>query len=186
MEEEKKDWVKKFSKDELIEDIQREFATDAKNNIGCAGVFLLLIVFNVISAFKTSDWLSALWSAPAILLILFAFDIWWKKKLSKCEDAHLLVDTYDKYTKANKILGSIVAFALVLYICYDIYSDFGKVSIGMDFHELIQIINRRQEISVTVCHISHVIAVCRHLISDTVNSSCILRQVAFLIIHRLS
>ena len=129
MEEEKKDWVKKFSKDELIEDIQREFATDAKNNIGCAGVFLLLIVFNVISAFKTSDWLSALWSAPAILLILFAFDIWWKKKLSKCEDAHLLVDTYDKYKKYNKILSYIAMFALVLYISYDIYSDFGKVSL---------------------------------------------------------
>ena len=131
MEEEKNDWVEKFSKDELIEDIQREFATDAKNNIGCGGVFLLLIVYNVISAFSTGDWVSVLWSLPAILLLLFVFEIWWKKKLSKCEDAHQLVDTYDKYKKANKILGFIAAFALVIYICYDIYFDFGKVSISV-------------------------------------------------------
>ena len=50
MEEEKKDWVEKFSKDELIEDIQREFATDAKNNTGCGG-FLLLRFFSFLSLF---------------------------------------------------------------------------------------------------------------------------------------
>ncbi len=49
MEEEKKDWVEKFSKDELIEDIQREFASDAQNDIGCGGFLLLLLVYNVLS-----------------------------------------------------------------------------------------------------------------------------------------
>ena len=129
MEEEKKDWVEKFSKDELIEDIQREFGTDAKNNIGCGGVLLLLLVLNIISAFVTGDWLSELWSLPAVLLPLFIYEIWWKKKLSKCEDPQRLVDMYDKYKKYNKILSYIAMFALVLYISYDIYSDFGKVSL---------------------------------------------------------
>ena len=129
MEKEKKDWVEKFSKDELIEDIQREFGTDAKNNIGCGGVLLLLLVLNIISAFVTGDWLSELWSLPAVLLPLFIYEIWWKKKLSKCEDPQRLVDMYDKYKKYNKILSYIAMFALVLYISYDIYSDFGKVSL---------------------------------------------------------
>lgn len=128
MEEEKKDWVEKFSKDELIEDIQREFATDANNNIGCGGFLLLLLVYNLFSAFDTGDWLSQLWSLPAILLLLLIFDIWWKKKMSKCEDAHQLVDMYAKYNKANKILAYIAAIALVLYMCYEFYSDFGEAS----------------------------------------------------------
>lgn len=127
-EDEKKDWVEKFSKDELIEDIQREFATDARNNIGCSGLILLLLVYYLYSAYGTADWSSALWSLPTFLFILFAFDIWWKKKMSKCEDAHQLVDMYDKYNKANKTLSYVAAFALVLYICYDLYSDLGKVS----------------------------------------------------------
>lgn len=128
MEEEKKDWVEKFSKDELIEDIQREFATDAKNNTGCGGFLLLLLVYNLVNGFITGDWLSHEWYAPGILLLLFVFDIWWKKKMSKCEDAHQLVDMYQKYNKANKILGYLAALALVLYMSYDIYSDFGEVS----------------------------------------------------------
>jgi hypothetical protein len=128
MEEQEKNWVEKFSKDELIEDIQREFATDARNNIGCGGFLLILLVYNLIGAFETDDWVSQLWSLPAYFLLLFIYDIWWKKKMSKCEDAHKLVDMYQKYNKTNKILSYIVASALVLYFCYDIYSDFGEVS----------------------------------------------------------
>ena len=128
MEEQDKNWVEKFSKDELIEDIQREFATDARNNIGCGSFLLLLLVYNLVGAYETGDWLPELWSVPAYLLLLFIYEIWWKKKMSKCEDAHKLVDMYQKYNKANKILGYILASGLVLYLCYDIYSDFGKVS----------------------------------------------------------
>ena len=128
MEEEKKDWVEKFSKDELIEDIQREFATDAKNNTGCGGFLLLLLVYNLVNGFITGDWLSLLWSFPVLLLPLFVFEIWWKKRMSKCEDAHQLVDMYAKYNKTNRILCYILAFAYVLYWCYDIYSDIGEAS----------------------------------------------------------
>ncbi len=130
MEEQEKNWVEKFSKDELIEDIQREFATDARNNIGCGGFLLILLVFNLVGAFETGDWLSQLWSLPALLLLLFIYEIWWKKKMSKCEDAHQLVDMYAKYNKTNKILGCIAAIALVLYWCYDFYSNFGKESMA--------------------------------------------------------
>lgn len=128
MEEQEKNWVEKFSKDELIEDIQREFATDARNNIGCGGFFLVILVYNLVGVFETGDWLSQQWTVPAYILLLFIYEIWWKKKMSKCEDAHKLVDMYQKYNKTNKILGYIVASALVLYFCYDIYSDFGEVS----------------------------------------------------------
>jgi TRAP-type uncharacterized transport system fused permease subunit len=128
MEEQEKNWVEKFSKDELIEDIQHEFATDARNNIGCGGFLLILLVFNLFSAFKTGNWSTQAWPALAWLLLLFIYEIWWKKKMSKCEDAHQLVDMYDKYNKANKTLSYVAAFALVLYICYDLYSDLGKVS----------------------------------------------------------
>lgn len=128
MEEEKKDWVEKFSKDELIEDIQREFATDARNNIGCGGFFLVILVYNLVGVFETGDWLSQQWTVPAYILLLFIYEIWWKKRMSKCEDAHQLVDMYQKYNKTNKILGYLAALALVLYMSYDIYSDFGEVS----------------------------------------------------------
>ena len=128
MGEQENNWVEKFNKDELIEDIQREFATDAKNNIGCGGFFLVILVYNLVGVFETGDWLSQQWTVPAYILLLFIYEIWWKKKMSKCEDAHKLVDMYQKYNKTNKILGYIVASALVLYFCYDIYSDFGEVS----------------------------------------------------------
>lgn len=128
MEEEKKDWVEKFSKDELIEDIQREFATDARNGMGCGSFILILLVYFIFDSYRIGDWSSHEWYAPGILLLLFVFDIWWKKKMSKCEDAHQLVDMYQKYNKANKILGYLAALALVLYMSYDIYSDFGEVS----------------------------------------------------------
>lgn len=130
MEEQEKNWVEKFSKDELIEDIQRVFAADAKNNIGCGSFFLLLLVYNLVGAFETADWWSQQWAVPAYILLLFIYEIWWKKKMSKCEDAHELVDMYQKYNKINKTMGNIAASALVLYLCYDIYSDFGKVSMA--------------------------------------------------------
>jgi len=130
MEEQEKNWVEKFSKDELIEDIQSEFATDARNNIGCGGFLLILLVGNLVSAFKTGDWSSQLWSLPALLLPLFIYEIWWKKRMSKCENAHQLVNMYAKYNKTNRILCYILAFAFVLYWCYDIYSDIGKESLA--------------------------------------------------------
>lgn len=128
MEEEKKDWVEKFSKDELVDDIQREFATDAQNDIGCGGFLILLLVYNLVNGFITGDWLSQLWSFPVLLLPLFVFEIWWKKRMSKCEDAHQLVDMYAMYNKANKTLGYTVATAWILFMCYDFYSDLGEAS----------------------------------------------------------
>jgi len=128
MEEEKKNWIEKLSKEELMEDIQREFATDARNGIGCGVFLLLLLVVNVVDMFSDGNWYSNGLCGPAVLFLLFIFDIWWKKKMSKCEDAHQLVDMYVKYDKAYRIFGFIIAIALELYICYNIYSYFGKVS----------------------------------------------------------
>ena len=129
MEEEKKDWVEKFSKEELIEDIQREFATDARNGMGCGSFILILLVYFIFDSYGIGDWSSHEWYAPGILLLLFVLDIWWKKKMSKCEDAHQLVDMYAKYDKTYRIFGYIGAIVLLLYMCYDIYSDFGEVSL---------------------------------------------------------
>lgn len=129
MEEEKKDWTEKFSKDELIEDIQGEFSNDAKNNIGCGGILLILIVMNVVSVLSTGDVSSITWSS-VILLLIFVFEIWWKKKLSKCDGAQQLVDTYDKYKKQNKSFSYLLGILFFLYTCYYIYSDYGKVSLS--------------------------------------------------------
>ena len=113
MEEEKKHWVEKFSKDELIEDIQREFATDARNNMGCGGLLLLVLVLNY---FYMSD-LSNGWIV--YFVILFAYDFWWKKKMSKCDDAHRLVTMYDKYRIISKIIAGIAVLALCIYSFID-------------------------------------------------------------------
>ena len=48
--------------------------------------------------------------------------------MSKCEDAHQLVDMYAMYNKANKTLGYTVAIGWILFMCYDFYSDFGEAS----------------------------------------------------------
>ena len=128
MEEQEKNWVEKFSKDELIEDIQSEFATDARNNIGCGSFLLLFLVFNLFGAFETEDWSPQYLSFLAILLLFFIYDICMKKKMSKSEDAHQLVDMYQKYNKANRIFGYVAEFVLILYVCYELYSDFGEAS----------------------------------------------------------
>ena len=110
MEEEKVHWVEKFSKDELIEDIQKEFATDARNYMGCGGFFLLLLVLNCFS----NRWMENV-SLPVFVVILAAIEIWWKKKMSKCNDAHRLVAMYDKYRIISKIIAGIAVLALCIY-----------------------------------------------------------------------
>lgn len=120
MEQEKKHWVEEFSKDELIEDIQREFATDARNNMGCGTIFLLLLVLNIISYRRIE-----LVSLPVVVVVMAAFDFWWKKKMSKCDDAHRLVAMYDKYRIVSKIIAVIVVLALCVYS----FIDYGELSV---------------------------------------------------------
>lgn len=110
MEEEKKHWVEKFSKDELIEDIQKEFATDARNNLGCGGFFLLVLVLNCFSTRRLE-----FVSLPVFVVVFEAFDFWWKKKMSKGDDAHRLVSMYDKYRIISKIIAGIAVLALCIY-----------------------------------------------------------------------
>ena len=118
--EENKDWVEKFSKDELIEDIQREFATDARNNLGCGGLFLLVLLLNVFFYRRIE-----LVSLPVFVVVYAAFDFWWKKKMSKCDDAHRLVAMFDKY----KIISKIIAGIAVLFVCSYGFIDNGGDSV---------------------------------------------------------
>lgn len=112
--EENKDWVEKFSKDELIEDIQREFATDARNNLGCGGLFLLVLLLNVFFYRRIE-----LVSLPVFVVVYAAFDFLWKKKMSKCDDAHRLVALYDKYRIVSKIIAGIAVLAVCVYGFFD-------------------------------------------------------------------
>ena len=114
MEEENKDWVEKFNKDELIEDIQREFATDARNNLGCGGILLLVLLLICF----TNRW-TELVSCSVIVVILEAFEFLWKKKMSKCDDAHRLVALYDKYRIVSKIIAGIAVLAVCVYGFFD-------------------------------------------------------------------
>ena len=136
MEEEKEQWVEKFSKDELIEDIQREFATDARNYMGCGGFFLLVMVLNYFS----TRWVDFV-SLPVFIVILATFEFWWKKKMSKCDDAHRLVAMYDKYRIVSKIIAGIAILAVCVYGFFE-YSEgdvtyavswfvFGTIFIGV-------------------------------------------------------
>ena len=114
----------KNSKEELMARIKIQNAEDLKTNTGCGTIFLVLLVLNIVSFAIENDieWSTFLrnCSVPAVIVLWNILEVWWKKRMNKCNDAEELVSVHKKYTNYRKA-EYIVALVLMVIITYPLY-----------------------------------------------------------------
>lgn len=110
----------KLSKEELMERIKSQNAEDLKANTGCGTFFLIILVFNIFSFLGQNeiDWSNC--AVPAVFVLWSVIEIWWRKKIDKCNSAGELVSMHSKYIKYRKT-EFIVALVLMVVLTYPLY-----------------------------------------------------------------
>ena len=110
----------KLSKEELMERIKSQNAEDFKANTGCGSIFLIILVFNLFSFVGQNeiDWSNC--AVPAFFVVWSLIEVWWKKRIDKCNGAEELVSMHKKYIKYRKI-EYIVALVLMVVLTYPLY-----------------------------------------------------------------
>ena len=92
----------KLSKEELMERIKSQNAEDLKANTGCGTFFLIILVLNIFSfvGHNEIDWSNCI--VPAFFVLWSMIEIWWKKRIDKCNGSEELVSMHKKYIKYRK------------------------------------------------------------------------------------
>ena len=113
-----------LGKEELMERIKIQNAEDLKTKTGCGTIFLVILVLNIFSFVIENDieWSTFLrnCSVPAVIVLWNMIEVWWKKRMNKCNDAEELVSVYEKYTKYRKA-EYILALVLWGVLTYPLY-----------------------------------------------------------------
>ena len=111
----------KLSKEELMERIKTRCAQEKKRDKLTYGLILFNLVWMSLYMVLSNN--TARWEFPLFLIILLfvmieaLIDGWSYNRLSKCDDAGTLVDTYEKYLKFEKVHLIVVAVVVVLIAC---------------------------------------------------------------------
>ena len=111
-------YVIKISKEELMERIKTRCAKELKGYKGACGLFLIFLVFMVAYMLWNHD--ATAWEYSLVFLaflIEYLIEGWWMNKITMCEDAKTLVDTYEKYLKFEKVHLIVAAVVAVLIAC---------------------------------------------------------------------
>ena len=100
--------------------IKTQNAEDLKANTGCGTIFLVILVLNIFSfvGHNEIDWSNCI--VPAFFVSWIMIEIWWRKKIDKCNSAEELVSMHKKYIKYRKT-ELIVALVLMVVLAYPLY-----------------------------------------------------------------
>lgn len=109
-----------LGKEELMERIKAQNSEDLKANTGCGTIFLVILVLNIFSFVGQNeiDWSNC--AVPAVIVLWSIIEVWWKKRLNKCNGAGELVSMHKKYIKYRKT-ELIVALVLMVVLTYPLY-----------------------------------------------------------------
>lgn len=110
----------KLSQEELMQRIKTQNAEDLKANTDCGTIFLVILVFNLFSWAVKSDYDWTNCAVPAVFVLWSMIEIWWKKRMDKCNGAEELVSMHKKYIKCRKT-EFIVALVLMAVLTYPLY-----------------------------------------------------------------
>ena len=108
----------KLSKEELMERIKTRCAKELKVYKLGGGIVLVIIMFMIANMLWNHN--ATAWEYSLIILaymIEFIIEGWWMNKITMCEDAKTLVDTYEKYLKFEKVHLIVAAVVAVLIAC---------------------------------------------------------------------
>ena len=108
----------KLSKEELMERIKTRCAKELKVykfGGGIVLVFIMFMVANMLWNHNATAWEYSLISLA--FMIEFIIEGWWMNKITKCEEAKTLMDTYEKYLKFEKKHFSANNLVAVLLVC---------------------------------------------------------------------
>lgn len=111
-------YVIKISKEELMERIKTRCAKELKGYKGAISLFLIFFVFMV--AFMLWNHDATAWEYSLVFLafmIEYLIEGWWMNKITMCEDAKTLVDTYEKHLRFEKVHFIVAAVVAVLIAC---------------------------------------------------------------------
>lgn len=122
----------KLSQEELMQRIKTQNAEDLKGNTDCGTIFLIILVFNLFSWAVKSDYDWTYCAVPAVFVLWSIIEIWWKKRMDKCNGAEELVSMHKKYIKYRKT-EFIVALVLMAVLTYPLYLKYTATTVPVWF-----------------------------------------------------
>ncbi len=118
MEEKQSEQINNLSKDELVEQINSHFDTQAKINF----VFAILWGILAITSFYTSVYSIQLLCLWFLVFLMYFFQFLEYRKMSKEDSAKGLLTRYDKHKKIDLSLIPII----IILLCIGIYKTFAE------------------------------------------------------------
>lgn len=107
-----------LSKEELMERITKRCAKELNGYKHGGGLFLIFFVFMVAYMLWYHDATAWEYSLVFLAFMIECFIVgWWMSKITKCDDAKTLVDTYEKHLKFEKVHFIVAAVVAVLIAC---------------------------------------------------------------------
>ena len=122
MEQEEKNRIERFSKDELVEYMRARYARHARTCRTHAVLWTVMMLLLIVLCFAG---LLTYWGLVIVPLLVAGSnisDMLWYGKMSNCGDARQLVALYDKGYKWGKV-AAVLALVFVAFFMYQLIAD---------------------------------------------------------------
>lgn len=112
-----------LSKEELMERIKTKCVADIKPLKVLGYFFLVILVYDILYyGFGDRSGLHYC-TVPAIIVLWSFVEVWWKNRMSKCDDASRMIRLHEDYYKYHKV-EHIIALIVWVPLSYSLFKDF--------------------------------------------------------------
>lgn len=119
-----------LSKEELMERIKAQRADEIKPIKLLGYLFLVVLIYNIVDYFWGKGSEIKYWAIPALIVLGSFIEVWWKTRMSKCDDAKRMVSLHDNYYKYHKV-GHIVVLMIMVPLSYLLFKDYDSIPLGL-------------------------------------------------------
>lgn len=111
-----------LSKDELMKRIKTKCAKEV-NAIKIIGYLALaILVYGLVDYWWGKGMELSYSGLPAIVVLWCFIEVWWKQRMSKCDDAKKMVSLHENYIKYNLAID-VIALVLFVVLSYYFFKD---------------------------------------------------------------
>ncbi len=112
-----------LSKDELMEHIRTKFTAEMKPLKVVICFVLVILVYDLIDYWWGKGTDLSYCALPAIVVLWSAIEVWWKNRMSKCDDTKQMISLHENYFKYNKAVH-IIALIVGVLLAYSLFKDY--------------------------------------------------------------
>ena len=112
-----------LSKDELMERIRTKCNAEMRPLKIMVCFVLVILIYELVDYWWVKSTELSYCALPAIVVLWSAIEVWWKNRMSKCDDAKQMVSLHENYIKYQKA-EYFIALVVGVFLAYLFYKDY--------------------------------------------------------------